>query len=584
MRYGESMFMLALESSHILPDQVQARLERHLGLLQAANPQMQISSSQYGNTLLLHDAASPFADLVETEGGFELVGGFSADNGIGEFARIALRADGNRKVLVGETDRYASWPLYFASSRSANVVSNDPHAIALALELTELNESSVYQMVTLQFVLNRCTTIDGVNRLWQGERVTFGADAIVERCQAPFLFGNRVVRGTEDLDAHLSETYANLVRSIPAYRLSEGDVVTTLSGGLDSRLVAGAMRDAGILDGSTLTFNLSASDEGEVGRQIAERLGYAHTSFDLPGFGSDVMQEAWLLTGGQKPVHAAADNLSIMRVALAERSHVRVVTATVGDPLDGSLVPQFSDFTEASKTRSCGEYWLRALSSNRAAVEGFGRAKAARRHLRELREILRDRFAEADGETAAEKLTFFDYTRRGPVFSHITTSKLSTNVLEMQPALAPAYVENFYQIRPTDLAQRNFYRRLIWQMLPGLQDVVYHNTAKHISPEYSNPGPMSWKLRMLLALPLAVQRVTDSLAARMREPAPAQVPLETAHYQALMDPELNRAVALTEALTFTPGNVTAGAFQRANTSAAVLACLWTKQYIQNERV
>lgn len=579
--------MFALTAAHVSHETVQNRLARHFDLLQRANPSMRLSVHRYGLTLLVFDAGSPFGQFEESDGGFDLTGGFEAAGGIGEFARISLNVDALGSKLSGETDRCASWPLYCSETAEGAAVSNDPHALALALQLTDLNESSVFQMVTLQFVLNRCTTIDGVLRLWQGERVTFDSrlrSCSFERIYDAHRFARQVDASGENLEEYIAATYASLVASIPAYRLDENDVVCTLSGGLDSRLVVGALRDAGIEAAETLTFNLSATDEGDVGRQIAERLGYQHESADLPASGKQVLHEAWLLTGGQKTVHAASDNLCIMREALSTREHVRVVTATVGDPLDGSLVPGFSDFTDSSRVSVCAEYWMRALSSNAAAEQGFGRSAVARRHLKELRRSLRGSFDQASGVTAAEKMTYFDYTRRGPVFSHVTTSKLSTNVLELQPGLAPEYVERFYGIRPVDLAQRNFYRRLIWRMLPSLRDVIYHNTGHEISPEYSAPGPMSWKLRALLALPIGVQQwIERAIAGQSKAPA-AQVPTETLHYQSLIEPELGSRVELTDNLVFTLGNVRADAFQRVNTAAAVAACLWTKQHIQGRRV
>lgn len=584
------MFMLAFSAPESAHSAVTDRLQSHLEELARANTSFRLSTQAHGETTLLFDEGSPFAEYSKVGEGFSLRGGFRTGGDIGEYAEIELTAAEDGPLLIGKTDPYASWPLYYGQSEVGVAISNDPHALAIALRLTKLNASSVFQFVTLQFVVNRCTTIDGVYRLWQGESVSFTADE-GGRSLEPHVVKDRpgsVFQGSADvseeaLRRQVDRAFGQLVEALPYYDLESDDVVSTLSGGLDSRLVLGAMRVSGVEHAEALTFNLVAGDEGDVAAAVAGRLGYAHTIADLPEGDIDMIRQAWLLTGGQKTVHAAADNLLISRQALGNRSHVRLVTATVGDPLDGTLVPPFSQFLNPHGVGVCVQYWLRALTSNVAAEQGLGKGRVARKNLRMLRRELVTQFKTAQGRTAAEKMTNWDYTRRGPVFSHVTTSKLSSNVLEMQPALAPGYVDSFYKLRPLDILQRNFYRKLIWTVLPELRDIPNHNSGQPVSPEYISPVSMSWKLKLLLRLPIAVHLwVEDKLAGRSLQRDAESVPSETLYYQSLIEPLLGQSVELAPGLTFRQGDMRSSRFQEVNTAAAVLACLWTKDYIATD--
>lgn len=581
--------MIAIVAPPARHDLISTRLTNHFQKLEATGFVGAPVFHAVGDVLLTYDGSSPFAEFEKELDCFSLYTGFrNADptaQAVDSYAGIVLESSSGTGRLRTDSDPLYPWPLYYATNDGAAAIGNDVHALAIALNLTELDAEAVTELITFQYVLGRSTTVKGINRIWPNEILLCPASAQdLPDVLTPNLVGVRPDYTTNpqfDLDTHVDQTFASLVSAIPSYPIEDQDTVVQLSGGLDSRLTAVAIKNAGITDVNCITMNLEDGEEIIIAREITERFGFKHEVLELPAGGRQDLDVAWLLTGGQAPLHAAANNIPYYRSQLHGRELVRIVGAWPADLLIGALVPKFSDFANPRAVDAALRYWIAEFTDNQGARELFKHSPRAKKHVKLTRKRIKKQVSEPHGTTAAQRISHWAFNHCAPVFTFLSPSRLTSKVLELAPVMAPKFVENLLALRGEDLLQRNFYQRMIWKAAPELRDIPYHNTGKLLTPDYDTSlQPMSWKLRLLLRLPSFVyQTVTSAHNKKVLRSHGQQLSVQSTHWHDLFTAEVNRPFDLAPGLRVDP-RVVENHFARVGISATVLACEWTRDYLQ----
>ncbi|MDI6023751.1 asparagine synthase-related protein [Leucobacter sp. UT-8R-CII-1-4] len=588
------MHMLAIVTAPQNHDAIQKKLERHFSELQNTGFTGDARFGRFGDVLLAYDASSPYAFFTESSTGFHLWGGFrgvqnhSSDGApeIASYAGIILDDKDNAATLRTEADPNYPWPLFYASTERGAAIGSDVHAIAIALGLSELSLEAVSELISYQYVLGRSTTVEGINRLWPGEELSFSATAsalpIAMQPQKKHASPDYVELEDFDLDKQVDETFESLVEAVKQLNVESENTVVQLSGGLDSRLTAIAISRSGASDVNCITMNLEDGKELAIAGEITSRYGFAHETLTLPESGQEDLRAAWLLTAGQAPLHAAANNIPYYRSQLKNRDHVRIVGAWPADLLIGAFVPNFSEFADPRETKRALKFWLGTFTENLGAEELFRDSPWATRHIKQTRKRIAAQVSGPHGSTAAQRVSYWAYTYCAPVFTFLSPARMCANVLEIAPVMAPGFVQNLLRLRGKDIQQRNFYQRMIWAKAPELQDIPYHNTGKLLSPEYdTSTAPMSWKLRAMLAFPLGIFRMLNRMYnRRLSQGQTTTLSVQSSHWNSLLSEHTKAPLTIANGVTLDPRVVT-NPFGRIGISATAVACAWTRSYLKS---
>lgn len=582
------MFMLAVIAPQDQFEGIRNKLNRHLASLQGTGLVTGAEYFEKEDALFLLDTSSPFCRVSEEDDQFRFIGGVLHPEGStlesGEFAALTLDSTSKPASVVALMDSNGSWPLYFGANEGKAAVGNDPHAVAIALNLSTLSEEGVFEFINLQHALGRETTIEGVLRLWASERLEIPALAkhlqsnlTPEQTRSEF----PPTRADNELEILVDTTFRTLVEGVPLAELEKRGVAVQVSGGLDSRLTAAAISRAGASDLNCVTLRLADDDEITVAQTVSERLGNSHTALTVSATGEADLKDAWLLTGGQVPVHAAAGNLPIYRMQLNSAPEARIVGAWPIDLLIGSYVPLFDEATDPSRLKIMTRFWTYKRTSNPFALRSLKRSNRLGVMNRAMRRKLLSELDDVGGTTMAHRITRWGHLRRTTIFTYISPARLCSNVLEITPVLAPEFINLLFSLTAEDIVGKNFYRKLIWDKLPELRDIPYHNTGKPITPEYAQTYPMSQPLQLLLKMPRPffgfVERIQNKRIAAKSLSRPSE---EVLHWDNYFQRNLPSTIKLTRNLTVSAGAID-NASLRVPVAAASLACLWTKEYLDS---
>ena len=203
------------------------------------------------------------------------------------------------------------------------------------------------------------------------------------------------------------------------------------------------------------------------------------------------LRDGWALTGGQVSPIAAAGNLPIYNSMRRRRNEpVTVWGAWPGDCLAGSYVPPARGVVDPAQQTRIVRKWARVRLQNAHATAGA--ISVDGQNARTLVGNAVNRLSAAVdcsvGPTAAEAISHWAMYRRQPAFSYISPARLSRDVLEVTPVLSPAYLSDLLSLSGPEIYDKNFYRYLIYESLPDLRHINYHNTGQPITPSWSSPS------------------------------------------------------------------------------------------------
>ncbi|MHA6694012.1 asparagine synthase-related protein [Homoserinimonas sp. A520] len=595
------MFFAAVLAPGARQERARAALDFHGNRLAATGWSGSIIEEEFPGGMIAWDGDASHADLLRDSARGTLLlraGYLAADDAWasdgrhsterhdvwGEFAAVVVRPlpDGGCEVDAF-SDPAASWPIYHARRDDSLVISNDPHFIALALGLTKLSDQGVYEVLAYHHSLGVETTIDGVERLFPGDRLSASAsDRGVERVRiesrAAYAYTSTGASTTEIKREALEGLRRGVAAIGPLQDGGFADATVQLSGGLDSRLTAAVLAEIFPERPDVVTVDLSNEKELVIAREVAARLGYPHRTAFLSDTSLATMRVGWLLTGGQVSPYAAAGNiLSYETASRSADGRVLLIGAWPGDCLIGSYIPLLPGMTSRALRGLFIRDWADKRGRRRSdlgnSVSGAGAdrvARAARRRLR--RGVL-----ESSGSTAAQAISFWAMFWRQPSFSYIAPAMLTSHVLPLTPVLARPYLDQLLRLRGAQIIGKNFYRTMISHGFPELAGIPNASTGHPVTDE---PAVVTWKPSsvndLYMSLPLFVQQVAHFLLGRFRRGSSAgDSSLEAVHWSAVL-------AEGGEVDTVPAGSITvqAGPGDDIHIRAVVRGLRWTVDYLE----
>lgn len=554
------MFFAAIVGPEERLSRAREALDLHGERLGATGWSGECVEQEFTGGLLAWDSASSHADLLRDpdHGTLLLRAGYLAsadewdangrhstehDDVWGEFAAVVVRSlpDG-RIELDAFSDPAASWPIYHARRDDTLVVSNDPHFIALVLGITELSAQGVYEVLAYHHSLGVETTIDGVERLFPGDRVhavasVTGVEDVTIESHCVYAYTSKGAADSE-IEHKALEALRNGVSSIPP--LSSGrfaDATVQLSGGLDSRLTAAILAEVFPERPDVVTLDLSNEAELEIAREVAERLDYPHRIAHLVDTNLATMRVGWLLTGGQVSPYAAAGNiLSYETARRGDDGRVLLVGAWPGDCLIGSYIPLVPGMTSRILRGALVRDWAAKRGHRRTGTGEGVTGPAAQRVVRAAHRRLRRRLLDGSGSTAAQTISYWAMFSRQPAFSYIAPAMLTSHVLPLTPVLARPYLEQLLRLRGRQIIGKNFYRAMIAHGFPSLAGIPNASTRQPVTDERAVvPWRPSSLNDLYTRLPMWVQHVAHVTLGRFRKGSGAvDGSVEAEHWSAVL--------------------------------------------------
>ena len=458
--------------------------------------------------------------------------GYSSNsNELAEFCEIKISGASDALKLQGIVDSFASCPLFYFSSESLCCVSNDTLAIAKFAQISDLNQHSLYELFTNGHCITEETTISGIKRLWPSQtiEIQFARSKktnlkIIQRERLEYKSrSTNVATCAESIFKDLINSAEHSLKISPRF-------VLQISGGLDSRITAGALRLAHPkIEINATTLNIADQREMSSAELIGTTLNLKHTFEDLEIRVEDI-RSGFLLTGGQASCLAAGSNMQMYNRNNKDEV-LGIIGAWPGDCLIGSYIPNHSSFLSIKKTRKIVKRycWNNARMSRYLTTNFFVKsASLEKRFGKKQSEMIMN----SSGNSAAQKISYWAMFHRQPTFSHNSPARLTSSIQEITPMLHAGYVEKLLTLTSEEIFRKNFYRTMLIENLPKLAEIDYN--GEPLSHEWAAPS-FGFTEYVLYSAPRFVLNTALRIKERINRSFQIPISRESTYYGKLAD-------------------------------------------------
>ncbi len=171
-------------------------------------------------------------------------------------------------------DRIRSFPLFYKQSGNNLYISDEINELYDGEEEKKLNKEACSIYTATSFVLGNKTLLEGIYQVQAGEFITFS-----ELNKKSFFYHKFISDSVrkitfEEAKAELKDIISNVIERFSRL-IGNREVILSLSGGLDSRLIAYMLKKAGKENVLCYTFGKKAGNpEWEYSKTVAEKLGF----------------------------------------------------------------------------------------------------------------------------------------------------------------------------------------------------------------------------------------------------------------------------------------------------------------------
>ncbi len=222
----------------------------------------------------------------------------------GHFALVAALDD----AVFAAVDRMASIPIFYGCGEDGWHVGGNARRLAVRLGLKLVNPNAALALAMSGATIGPAMLLDRLEALGAGETVIFEPGHEPRRWRY-YLYLPHPDQGISADDPGLRRHLVNVTMGIFEKMVASLDgraVVVPLSAGLDSRLVASAMKELGVENVTCFSYGRRGNFEAEGARHVAAKLGYEWFFVEhAPG-----QQAATFASGECRAFEAFADSLN----------------------------------------------------------------------------------------------------------------------------------------------------------------------------------------------------------------------------------------------------------------------------------
>ncbi|MDD1676113.1 MAG: asparagine synthase [Methanomicrobiales archaeon] len=358
---------------------------------------------------------------------FRCAGGSTTDPGAipeflsrlyGEFA-IVIESD---QRITGIVDPIRSIPLFYASSGDAAVLSDDAWYLRSRFG-GMFDEISGIEFLLTGFVSGSRSLLDTIFQVPAGTFITITKTTAVHppTPYRPFLHSNFLTGSAEELthvlDGVLSQIFDRLIQSTIERKKQ---IVVPLSGGIDSRLVVGTLKEKGCRDIICFSYGRRTDRNAEISRIVAESLGYPWHFVDMDPdewyrtYVSEEMVEYQRYAGNFASLPHLQDYIAVRELRRRKilPDNAVFVPGHTGMIAGGRVPDEYSQGMHCTRER-----FLQDCIRRHYNLWDWSAAEPA------LRPLIEERILEqignitfSDGESCANAIEFFDFNERQAKF------------------------------------------------------------------------------------------------------------------------------------------------------------------------
>jgi asparagine synthase (glutamine-hydrolysing) len=418
----------------------------------------------------------------------------------GEF--VAVLVDRRADTAVVITDRHGRLPLYRRTDGTREVVSREPSFVAFEAGAPRFRREGIAEFLLFGYCLGTRTVFADVERV-EPASVLRLPGGVATTSHRPYDFDAHV---DEDPGRAAARIADGLVEACRVRAAGHDHVLLGLSGGLDSRMVAGALRRAGVAPRAVTHGDLDGTAPGDVAvaERVAAGLGIPwdlHTAA-VPT-GADVEQLLALKAG--------ANYLGMSRVlpylAALRRRHGAesvLLTGDLGDRLLGDRTPA----ARLRDVRDLAEYVLRREAILApdvvAAITGCPRAS--------LVDAVIARLESYPERSLAQKHVHFLFAERAYRWVYEGEDRNRAFLWSTTPFYAPAVFDTAVRVPDRDKRDDRLRVRVLGLVAPEVVDIANASTG-------AAPGATAgvWRRRLVrLGIGLAFRTVPEAAERRLR--------------------------------------------------------------------
>ncbi|MFD1514281.1 asparagine synthase-related protein [Halomarina rubra] len=367
-------------------------------------------------------------------------------------------------------DTFARLPTYYTTLGDLTVVSRELKLIrTLAQNMgvpVGLDRLGAAQQLLFGYCLGQRTVYNGISCIPPGGLVTLGEDGFNVKQVFQYDFGPTAHAG-RDVETNAREL-ASLFRTACERRHAPARTnVVSLSGGLDSRAVAGAL-SASDLDYATATFDNSqsgTSSDARVAKTVAEALDAPWTRYQTAA--TERHRTALFDSKQGMNYFGMAFIVDFFEQIRAHHGECRYITGDGGDKTLVDLTPP----KPLSDKDALVKYIIAANSrfslERAAAITTVSEAK--------LRESVADRIETYPERSLADLYAHFLVYERGFNFLNQGEDRNRYYFWSVSPFYSPAVFEYAINCPASQKHDRRLYRAFLEAFAPGLVDIEYPN-------------------------------------------------------------------------------------------------------------
>lgn len=224
----------------------------------------------------------------------------------GEFLLVGVDKRDGRVAAV--TDAFGRLPVYCDESGPGVALAREPRFLLDRREGDGFDRMGLAQYLLFGYTLGTRTLWDGVERLPAGTHLVVDSDGDVSRARHyEFDFGGK--RHADKSAEKNARTLASLfTRACDRRTSSDRQTILSLSGGLDSRAVAGALRafDRPFAAATFEEADGSADADVEIAGRVADAGGFDRRTYSLGPLDDDDVDRLLGMKEGLNPLHLAS--------------------------------------------------------------------------------------------------------------------------------------------------------------------------------------------------------------------------------------------------------------------------------------
>lgn len=401
----------------------------------------------------------------------------------GEF--VSVYSDGSIGALHIVNDRFASRPMFIFEKDSGVYFSSNLLFLQYFIqEKLRPDIAGIVQLFSYNHPIGERTTIKNIQRFSPASHVILTPKKVIKKSYWDFAYDP-----DENLtpDTYSQKVFDALKTATQSRTKLFGDGVVALSGGLDSRLLAGALP----INSGFRTFTFVDSTESmstpEVNSAsaVAQELNLKHTIKCLEHEHiSSVADDVARLTGGLIPLSHPAKVMKYI-LDLTQNKQFFLMGGGPGNYLSGDHSPTIDYFDPKN---------LEACTSLYCEMKNSGGIENLKTYLLSVfREDIIDSFLEESvnemnlsiktmrGPTTIQRIAAWEMCYRFPAFTANSPIHNHPDVMEAFAHLDYAYCDLMSKLPATWMYNRNFYKYMIYLCLPELRHIIYPRTGQPIN-------------------------------------------------------------------------------------------------------